>query len=190
MFKTWFDTFTLVINFINDDWVPCHSTIELFETFDTFGIILTKQLKSLLVEYQFINKIIIYVKDEGTNFNSLGIVLTLIMSYALCNLFHLLVGLVLAMWCQMHVIMTQITIRLGLGHEGSRFGWNSIYLILNYYMNKKCNKGRKKWELTCKEIGMRPQKLKTLIKTKFSSKVVLFQKAMEFSTTINLRHRW
>jgi hypothetical protein len=97
MSKTWFDTFTLVINFINDDWVPCHSTLELFETFDAFGITLIKQPKSLLVEYQFINKIVIYVKDEGTNFNSLGIVLTLIMSYAFYNLFHILVGLVLAM---------------------------------------------------------------------------------------------
>jgi hypothetical protein len=88
MSKTWFDTFALVINFINDDWVPCHSTIELFETFDTFGITLAKQLKSLLVEYQFITK-----KDEGTNLSSLGIVLTLIISYAYYNLFHLFVDL-------------------------------------------------------------------------------------------------
>ncbi len=189
MSKTWFDTFTLVINFINDDWVPCHSTLELFETFDAFGITLIKQPKSLLVEYQFINKIVIYVKDEGTNFNSLGIVLTLIMSYAFYNLFHILVGLVLAMWCHMHVIMTQIIIRLGLGHKGSWFGWK-FYFIKNYYMNKKFNKGRQKWELTCKEIGMRPRKLKTLIKKINSSKVVLFQKTMEFSTTINLRYRW
>lgn len=142
MSKTWFDTFSLIIYFINDDWVPCHSTIELFETFDTFGVTLAKQVKSSLVEYQFINKIIVYVKDEGTNLNSLGIVLTLVMSYAYYNLFHLLVGLFLAMWCQMHVSMPQITIRLGLGHGGNQFGWNSIYFIENHYMKKKFNKDR------------------------------------------------
>jgi len=27
-------------------------------------------------------------------------------------------------------------------------------------MNKKFNKGKQKWELTCKEIGMRPWKIK------------------------------
>jgi hypothetical protein len=32
MSRTSFDMFVLVINFINDDWVPYHVTIRLFET--------------------------------------------------------------------------------------------------------------------------------------------------------------
>ncbi len=67
MSKTLFDTFAFVINFINDDWVPCHNIVQLFEAFDTFAVTLAKQVKSLLFEYQLINKIITHVKDKGTN---------------------------------------------------------------------------------------------------------------------------
>ncbi len=68
--KTSFDMFVLVINFINDDWVPYHVIVRLFEAPNTFGATLAKQMKYLLVEYQLTNKIIIYVKDESTNLNT------------------------------------------------------------------------------------------------------------------------
>jgi hypothetical protein len=32
MFRVGHDTFTLVMNFINSQWVPCHVTTRLFET--------------------------------------------------------------------------------------------------------------------------------------------------------------
>jgi hypothetical protein len=38
-----------------------------FEAFDTFGHALTKDLTELLSKYDFIKKIIIYVKVEGSN---------------------------------------------------------------------------------------------------------------------------
>jgi hypothetical protein len=34
MFKVGSDTFTLAMNFINSQWVPCHVTTRLFETTD------------------------------------------------------------------------------------------------------------------------------------------------------------
>jgi len=37
-----FDTFMLMINFINDDWVPCHVTIRLFEAPNTSRTTLVK----------------------------------------------------------------------------------------------------------------------------------------------------
>jgi hypothetical protein len=54
MLKIGFDTFALVINFIDDDWMPCHVIVGLFETLDTFGITtLIEQVKHFLVKYQF-----------------------------------------------------------------------------------------------------------------------------------------
>jgi hypothetical protein len=37
MSKIKFDTFALVIKFINEDWVPCHVIVCLFETPNIFG---------------------------------------------------------------------------------------------------------------------------------------------------------
>jgi len=70
MFRIGFDTFMFIINFTNDNCVPYHVILRLFKTLNTFWATLTKQLKSLLVEYQFTNKIIAYVKDKGTNLNT------------------------------------------------------------------------------------------------------------------------
>jgi hypothetical protein len=43
-----YDTFTLVVNFINQNWVPCHIIVGLFETPNTFGVlVLAKHVKVL-----------------------------------------------------------------------------------------------------------------------------------------------
>jgi hypothetical protein len=82
MSRTNFDTFALVINFINDDQMPYHVIIGLFETSNTFGTTLAKHMKFLLVEYQLTSTIIVYVKDEGTNLNTLVFTFTSIISCA------------------------------------------------------------------------------------------------------------
>jgi hypothetical protein len=50
MLRSGYDTFVLVINFINPNWVSCHITIRLFEAPNTFGAAFIKQVKVLLVE--------------------------------------------------------------------------------------------------------------------------------------------
>ncbi len=49
--------------------MPCHGIIGLFEVLDTFEIIEVGQVKSLLVEHDFTNKIIAYIKDERKTLN-------------------------------------------------------------------------------------------------------------------------
>jgi hypothetical protein len=44
----------------------------------------------------------------------------------------------------------------------------------NIMCRKEFEKNMQEWELICKEVGLRSWKLKTLIKTKFVSKVILF----------------
>ncbi len=59
------DTFGLVINFINDQWVPCHVIIAFLEAIDTLGVTLAIQVKLLLIKFILTNKIIAYAKDKG-----------------------------------------------------------------------------------------------------------------------------
>jgi hypothetical protein len=54
----------LVINLINEAWVPSYITIGLFETFNIFGAIFAKQVNVMLVEFNLTNKVIVYVKND------------------------------------------------------------------------------------------------------------------------------
>jgi hypothetical protein len=137
-----------------------------------------------LVEYSFSHKIIIYVKDGGTNFLLLWVWLCHVHH---CNLLHLSMGPILATWCSRHVNMPQMTIGLGLG-------WRKlIWLKLNWpykknhYIEKKIQKRITRIGINLQlEVGLKGQKLKMPIKTKFISKVVLFQEKLKFSITINI----
>jgi len=91
MFNLWMskigiDTFALVINFIDDNWVPCQVIIDMFETPKTFKVALAEQMKSLFTTYELTNKVIVYVKDEGTNLNMLAFALTNVVSCELLQL--------------------------------------------------------------------------------------------------------
>ncbi len=68
--------FTLVINFINSHWVPCHVRMDLFEAIDTFGVTMATQVKVLLLFYNLLDKLITYMKDEGGNLSTLAIALS------------------------------------------------------------------------------------------------------------------
>jgi len=80
MLRSCYDTFALVINFINPNWVPCHIVIGLFETPNIFGAAFVKQMKVLLAKFNLTNKVIAYVKDEGFTLNSLKTAFTFIVS--------------------------------------------------------------------------------------------------------------
>jgi hypothetical protein len=67
MNKDALDNFALVIKFLTLDWESKHATIGLFETKGTIGINLIHQLQALFEEYKLTNKIIFYLKNEGTN---------------------------------------------------------------------------------------------------------------------------
>ncbi len=48
---------------------------------------------------------------------------------------------------------------------------------------KHLNKGKEEWEMACVERGLRFWKLKTLVKTRFASKVIMFEEVLEFKKT-------
>jgi hypothetical protein len=51
---------------------------------------------------------------------------------------------------------------------------------------KKARKGRLEWERACVDSGLRFQKLKTPVKTRFVSKVIMLEESLEFKATILL----
>ncbi len=72
MLRMGFDTFALVVNFLNQEWVPCHVTIGLFEAPDTSGAVLANIVKPLLAKFELTNKVIACVKNEGKNLATLN----------------------------------------------------------------------------------------------------------------------
>jgi hypothetical protein len=52
----------------------------------------------------------------------------------------------------------------------------------------KFGKGHNEWQKACVNARISHQKSKTPMKTKFASKVIIFQKTMEYQDAINLSH--
>jgi len=67
MSKARHDIFALVINLLEGDWQPKHITLCLFGPINIIRQTLAKNLTKLLASYALEKKIIIYVKDEGSN---------------------------------------------------------------------------------------------------------------------------
>jgi hypothetical protein len=61
------DIFVVVVNFISNDWEPKHVIVGLFKMINTSGMAMVSKLQKLLDMFILTNKIIIYVKDEGSN---------------------------------------------------------------------------------------------------------------------------
>ncbi len=68
------DIFAFVINFLGFTWQPKQVTIGLFEAIETIGQTLVNNLTKLFDQYELRNKIIAYLKDEGSNLNTMAIV--------------------------------------------------------------------------------------------------------------------
>jgi hypothetical protein len=75
MFHGGHDTFAMVVNFIDNLWEPTHVIVVIFEVHNTIGVAITNQVKVLLDVFGLLDKIIAYVKDEGSNLSILTLVL-------------------------------------------------------------------------------------------------------------------
>jgi hypothetical protein len=86
------NTFVFVINFLFVNWKHRHVTIRLFEANDNISVGLTKQLKTLLEKFGLTSKVLCYVKDEGTNLETMTITLKSTISCEVLNLLTPFVG--------------------------------------------------------------------------------------------------
>jgi hypothetical protein len=72
------DTFTMLVNFINDEWELVHITMGILEVQNIVGVAMVAQVKMLLNSFGLLNKVVTYVKDEGSNLITLTFVLALV----------------------------------------------------------------------------------------------------------------
>ncbi len=80
------DNFALVINYLNEFWMPQHATIGLIEVHDTTWLSMASQLHSLLEKYDLMHCMITFVKDEDNNLMSMATTLCSIVDYHLLKL--------------------------------------------------------------------------------------------------------
>jgi len=80
MSKGVYDIFALVNIFFDENWQPKKVTIGLFEAIETIGRALARNLRKLLDYYGLSKKIIVYVKDEGENLNSMTTILKFVVN--------------------------------------------------------------------------------------------------------------
>jgi hypothetical protein len=76
------DIFAMVVSFLNDSWEPNHVTMGIFDIQNTACATMANQVKVLLNSFGLFNKVIIYVKDEGSNLNTLTNALTNVVYYS------------------------------------------------------------------------------------------------------------
>ncbi len=80
MSQSGFDIFALVVNFIDDAWVLKHVNVGIFEVPNIANVILVEFVKPLFAKFQLTHKIVTYLKDEGSNLNTLVVALSTIVS--------------------------------------------------------------------------------------------------------------
>jgi hypothetical protein len=85
MSKGTHDVYTLFISFLGSNWKLKHVTLSLFEAIDITKQALARNLINLLDIYGLKNKIITYVKDEGSTLNTLTITLKFIVKCEALN---------------------------------------------------------------------------------------------------------
>jgi len=86
MSRAGYDTFALIVNFIDNTWVPCHICIRLFETSNTSGAALVEIVTPLIKKFDLVDKVITCIKDEGSNLSSLENALSTVASCSLLNI--------------------------------------------------------------------------------------------------------
>jgi hypothetical protein len=71
MSKGVYDIFAFIINILGNDWHPKYIILGLLEPIKTIWQALVQNLTNLLDKYSLRKNILVYVKDESSNFNAM-----------------------------------------------------------------------------------------------------------------------
>jgi hypothetical protein len=174
------NTVALVIHFINEQWVPCRVTIGVFEAPDMAGAALATEVKELLNSFDLTDKVIAFVTDDDSRLGSLTNALS---SMVLCSPLQL--SEPYAGTCFGHVMskacdnatndqkvcsrMSEVSIDTAIATLKKTISWTT-----------RSDNRRHEWLKACVDVGLQPRKLRTLIKGRFASKVILLQEALDY----------
>jgi hypothetical protein len=143
------------------------------------------QVNEILVKHGLNACVIAYVKNKGDNISTMTQALTSIVSCEKLVLAHPFVGSCCghAMFKCCQYATNDSKVYVGLITISIRV---TSILQKNITWIKKSGKGRQEWHKTCLHRGVPSRKLKTPIKIKFASTIVLFQKTLEYKHIIAL----
>ncbi len=117
-------------------------------------------------KYGLKKKIIVYVKDEGSNFNVMTITLKVVVNFEYFGLKESFQGTwfehVFSKACQYGIAEEKVCKELK--HVFVKSAQTDLQKYINWL--KEFGKGRPEWNKACVEIGIRPRKLNTLVKTR------------------------
>jgi hypothetical protein len=154
--------------------------VGLFETIDMLRVAMAMQVKEFLSLYNLLDKLIGCVKDEGGNLSTLAWALISVVS---CGLLAFVV-----LWhgsCFDHVYTktcqyacNDTNVYVGFREVSLKAIQSTLQKTITWI--KKFGKGRSEWQRACLDARVSHQKLKTPMKTRFISKVILFQETLEY----------
>jgi hypothetical protein len=124
------------------------------------------------------------VKDEGANLNTLATALTSVVTCDVLGLKKPYSGT-----CFSH-LMSKVcqygtdsdTVCKSMKHVSMKNAQSTLQKTITW--TQKSGKGRQEWEKACIEVGLPSRRLRIPVKTRFASKVVLFQETLEYSLAI------
>ncbi len=143
------------------------------------------QVRDLMAFYNLLEKWVAYVKDGG-NLSTLAWTRTFAVS---CTPLALSIpwqgscfGHAFNKACQYACNDTNVCVGF---HEANLKGTQfTLQKIITWI--KKFGKGNSDWQKACVNVGLSHWKLKTFVKTRFTSKVILFRETLEYWDAINL----
>jgi hypothetical protein len=160
------DVFVLVIIFLGSNWKLKYVTLGLFEAAEITRQALVRNLIELLDAYGLKNKIITYVKDEGSNLNTLT---TTLKSVVKCETLGLeesfqgtCFGHVFSKVCQ--YATTDDKVCKNLKYVFIKSTRANLQKWITW--PKKFRKSHQEWNKACIEASLRPRKLNIPEKTK------------------------
>lgn len=185
------DIFVIVVNFLDDDQQPKHVTIGLFETIYTSGVAMALKSQQFLDNFFLAQKVVAYVKDEGSNLQTCTTILNLMVSYNMLGMFESFdgsyFGHVLSKVGQ-YVIMDE---KIFHGLSCTSINTTQFDIQNGITWPKKFGKGREgrerwseAWDKASMDFRLRLRRLNTLVKTKYHLHLVSYFILFHFPFTV------
>jgi hypothetical protein len=144
------------------------------------------QLQGLLEKFGLIHHVLVFVKVEGKNLQSMVMNLQSLVDYKTLKILQVYEGTcfghVMSKICEYGTNDDKVSIKLTF--VSVKDSQVALQKIITWTKNSA--KRKQEWEKACMDSGLWLYKLKTPIKTRFASKVIMVEETLEFKVTILL----
>jgi hypothetical protein len=161
------NVFVVVVTFLSTSWESKYVMIGLFEAKVTSGVTLVVKFKQNFNKFGFTQKILAYVKDEGSNLATCVQVLKVVVSCVNVDTTKpfdgYCFGHMLSKVCQ--YVTSDKKVACGLLYAFIKISQVNVPKCITW--PKKSDKGSQVWEKACMDSSLNPCKLNTPMKTRY-----------------------